>query len=91
MTLGPARTTTDTYTGKRFRWNTTARVEGLATPAWCGANSFFYLHPTRTTTKLLLTLNKDDTEARRNELERREQEEQPRRITQADFERKEST
>ncbi len=51
------RTTTDTYTGKRFRWNTTALMYGWIVPARMTSRGFTELHPDRVPPKLLRELN----------------------------------
>ena len=56
------RTTTDTLTGKPFRWNDTVRVKSdghlIRVPARCTARSSTHLHPDRVLPKLLLELNR---------------------------------
>jgi hypothetical protein len=56
------KTTIDTYTGKPFRWNTTALandVEGneWLVPARCTSRDFMHLHPGRVRASLLARLN----------------------------------
>jgi hypothetical protein len=51
------RVTTDTYTGKRFRWNETALLGGWVVPARCTSKTFTELHPDRVPAKLLAELN----------------------------------
>jgi hypothetical protein len=60
------RYTTDTYTGRRFAWNTTARVEDehhgkLIVPARESRRGFVWLHPTRVPFPLLRELNPDES------------------------------
>ena len=59
--IQPMRTTTDTYTGKRFRWNTTASVDHqgrqVIVPARCTNRDFIHLHPERVPAALLAELN----------------------------------
>lgn len=54
---GAMRTTTDTYTRKPFRWNTTALMDGWVVPARCTSRSFTELHPDRVLPALLAKLN----------------------------------
>jgi hypothetical protein len=53
------KTTTDTYTGKRFRWNETVRETrtGLLTPSRCTSRDSTWLHPGRVPVALLRELN----------------------------------
>jgi hypothetical protein len=53
------RTTTDIYTGKRFRWNETVieRDSGLLTPGRATTRSATHLHPSRVPRRLLVELN----------------------------------
>ena len=52
------RTTTDTLTGKPFRWNCTVRlIEGVVVPARETRNDLRYLHFERVPAKLLAELN----------------------------------
>ena len=51
------RTTTDTRTGKRFRWNTTVKVDGLLVPAGSTRRKSTWFHPNRVSKQLLRELN----------------------------------
>ena len=56
---GRMRTTTDTYTGRPFRWNMTVEVGGIDVPARCTARTLTYLHPDRVRPALLALLNRE--------------------------------
>lgn len=51
------RTTTDTYTGKPFRWNETVRYDGYVVPCKSTKNDSVWLHPSRVPDDLLAELN----------------------------------
>lgn len=51
------KSTTDTYTGKRFRYNETVRYMGLNVPARMTKTSSTHLAPDRVPATLLATLN----------------------------------
>jgi hypothetical protein len=54
---GSMKTTIDTYTGKRFRWNETVFYAGFVVPARCTSRTAEHLHPHRVPAKLLARLN----------------------------------
>jgi hypothetical protein len=51
------RTTTDTYTGKPFRWNEEVRFKGFVVPCRSTTRDSVWLHPARVPDKLLRELN----------------------------------
>ena len=51
------KTTTDIYTGQRFRWNTTAHYQGVVVPARETSRTSVCLHPDRVPPALLRQLN----------------------------------
>lgn len=53
----PMRSTVDTYSGKRFRWNAVDHCGGLNVPAHYTNRTHTYLHPTRVVSVLLQELN----------------------------------
>ena len=55
------KTTTDTFTGKPFRWNCTTEVHGVTTPAYETTRAATYLHPDRVPADLLNKLNRKET------------------------------
>jgi hypothetical protein len=57
------RVTTDTLTGKRFRWNHTVVYAGHTVPARTTARSATWLHPSRVRPALLAALNPPDPRA----------------------------
>lgn len=62
------RVTTDTLTGKPFRWNTTSVLKTQDGQSWCvperqTATSATFLHPARVPAKLLAALNAGRTYA----------------------------
>jgi hypothetical protein len=57
------RSTTDTLTGTRFRWNNVAFFKGLNVPEQCLKRSTMELHPARTPRALLVKLNGEDAVA----------------------------
>jgi hypothetical protein len=57
------RTTTDTYTGKRFLYNMTARcADGRVTVARCTDHEYTWLHPDRLLPTMLRRLNPSGSE-----------------------------
>ena len=50
------KTTIDTYTGRRFRWNTTTQYAGFCVPARMTARTAVHLHPSRVRPALLVRI-----------------------------------
>jgi len=54
---GRRRVTVDTYTGKRFVWDSTVRYQGRIVPARYSCTAEHFLHPDRVDPELLARLN----------------------------------